>query len=263
MLSKIKSVHLQDFPSVANINDEKELTEDMDMIRDICSTALAVRDRNNLRVRLPLNKLTVIGKGTERLKQYQKIIADEINVKSIDFKSEIGDLAKLKLQLDFKKVGAKLGGKMKDILVALKKGEWKRLPNNELDIDGVKLVAGEYLMKLEAKDPKSTGVLANSNVLVQLDVNITDDLKLEGLARDIVRLIQQNRKNANLNISDKIHLFISTDDDFLKKAINKHSEYIQAQTLSKSIEIGDKKGKHNFNHKIGEKNLGISFDVVK
>jgi isoleucyl-tRNA synthetase len=263
MLSKIKSVHLQDFPNVANLKDEKELIADMDMIRDICSSALSIRDKKNLRVRLPLNKLVVIGKNVGGLKKYQHIIADEINVKNVEFKNEIGDLAEFKLQLDFKKLGAKLGGKMKDVIVASKKGEWKKLPNNEIKIGGIKLTEEDYSLNLIPKNTDSTGVLSTNDALVELDIVITEELKLEGLARDIVRLIQQNRKEADLNISDKIHLFISTDNEEVKKAINANSTYIKEQTLSTSIEIGDKKGEFNFENKIENGVVKIGFEVAK
>jgi len=263
MLSKINSVHLQDFPNVSNIKDEKELISDMDMIRDICSTALSIRDKKNLRVRLPLAKLTIIGKNVSKLKKYKHIIANEINVKSVEFKNEIGDLATLKLQLDFKKLGAKLGAKMKDVLIASKKGEWKKASNDEIEIGGIKLSKEDYSMNLVPKNTDSTGVLSSNDALVELDINITEELKLEGLSRDIVRLIQQNRKKADLNISDKINLFISTTDELVKKAINENSEYIKEQTLSNSIEIGDKKGEHSFENKIEKNDIVIGFNVVK
>lgn len=264
MLSKIKSVHLQEFPKVEDIKEEGELITDMDMIRDICSTALAIRDKKNLRVRLPLNKLTVIGKEVAGLKKYQYIIADEINVKNVEFKTDIGNLAELKLQLDFKKLGSKLGGKMKAVLIALKKGEWKKLPNNKIEIDGVRLTEEYYSMKLVPKNIESTGVLSSNNALVELDINVTEDLKLEGLARDIVRLIQQNRKKADLNISDKINLLISTDSDFIQKAIKENLEYITEQTLSNSLKInGEKKCEYNFESKAGDKVIKICFDVAE
>jgi len=263
MLSKIKSVHLQDFPNVLNIKDEKDLIVDMDTIRDICSTALSLRDKKNLRVRLPLNKLTLIGKNVDGLKKYQYIIADEINVKSVEFKNEIGDLAEFKLQLDFKKLGTKLGGQMKNVLIASKKGEWKKLSNNEIEIGGIKLSEEDYSLNLVPKNTDSTGALSTNDTLVELDIIVTEELKLEGLARDIVRLIQQNRKEADLNISDRINLFISTNNELIKKAINENLTYIKEQTLSNSIEIGDKKGKYSFEDKIEGEVIAIGFEVVK
>jgi isoleucyl-tRNA synthetase len=263
MLSKIKSVHLQKFPNVSEIKNEKELITDMDMVRNICSAALSIRDQKNLRVRLPLNKVIIIGKNIKGLKKYQNIIANEINVKNVEFQDNITDLAELKLQLDFKKLGAKLGAKMKDVLTALKNGNWKKLPNNELEINGIKLTAEDFTMNLIPKNPDSTIVLSNNDALVQLDTIVTEELELEGLSRDIVRFIQQSRKKADLNVSDRINLFIFTDNDFIKKAIEKNLEYIKKQTLGNSVEISEKKGKYAFEEKIEKGFIKINFDVIQ
>ena len=110
------SIHLQDFPDLGFINSDTKLEEDMDLVRVICSTVLAIRDLMNLRVRLPLQSLTIIGKNAKRIQLYSDIIADEVNIKSINSDENISQFGDLKLKINFKKVGAKFGAKMKDII---------------------------------------------------------------------------------------------------------------------------------------------------
>ena len=96
-MNKNLSVHLQNFPDVSFLNSDADLVADMDMVRQICSAALFIRDQKNLRVRLPLNTLNIIGRKASQMLQYKDIIADEVNVKNIKITPEIGDLAELKL----------------------------------------------------------------------------------------------------------------------------------------------------------------------
>jgi isoleucyl-tRNA synthetase len=132
MINRKSSVHLQDFPDISFLPNEKELVADMDLVRSIASTALSIRDNKNLRVRLPLNKLIVIGKSAARILPFKEIIADEVNVKSIEIKDEISELAELKLQINFKKIGAKFGSKIKEITEAAKKGDWQKISDKEI-----------------------------------------------------------------------------------------------------------------------------------
>ncbi len=123
MLDK-KSVHLQNFPDISFIDNNEQLVSDMDIIRHICATALFIRDQKNLRVRLPLNKVTIFNYGSNKtsllniktMESYQNLIKDELNVKNvevIEIENENKDVAELKLQLNFKKIGVKFGAKMK------------------------------------------------------------------------------------------------------------------------------------------------------
>jgi len=267
-MNKNLSIHLQNFPGLSFIPDEIDLVSDMDMVRDICSAALFIRDSQNLRVRLPLNKLTIIGHNATRMMAYKEIIADEVNVKNIDIINEIGDLAELKLQINFKKIGAKLGTKMKEVSSAARDGKWKKIEEksgkNKVDIAGVILENDEFEIKLITKDSASTAPLSSNDCLVQLDIKITRELEEEGIARDIIRAIQQNRKDANLNISDHIKIQIfSSNAEFL--AITRlYENYIKEQTLTDKVEILENNQittKHKFDNKIEEVEINIGIDL--
>ncbi len=233
------SVHLQDFPDVSFLSDEKELVADMDLVRSIASTALSIRDNKNLRVRLPLKSLTLIGKNAVRILPFKEVIADEVNVKSIEIKEEISELAELKLQINFKKIGAKYGAKIKEITAASKSGDWKKIAENEIEIAGVKLVDDEFEIKLTTKnsDEKKFAILPlpTNDYLVQLDIEVTKDLEDEGIARDIVRAVQQNRKDADLNISDHINLQIFADNSRILEVAKSFENYICEQVLADSL----------------------------
>jgi isoleucyl-tRNA synthetase len=271
MINKNLSVHLQDFPDLSLIKSEEALVNDMDMVRDICSAALFIRDKKNLRVRLPLNKLTIIGKNSRSMNDYKDIIADEVNVKNIEIIDEIGDLAELKLQINFKKVGAKFGAKMKEISNAAKDGNWKKIINNgveTIEVAGEILDHDDFEIKLITKDPESIVPLPSNDCLVKLDIVVTKELEMEGVARDIIRTIQQNRKDANLNISDRIKIKLFSGNFDFAEVIKTHGNYIKEQTLTDEIEIISDWGSLNncqfkFDNLLDNADLRIGIDIKK
>ena len=240
MIDRKISVHLQDFPDISFLDDEKELVADMDLVRAVCSVALSIRDQKNLRVRLPLNKLIVIGKNAAKILPFKEIIAEEVNVKSIEIKEEIGDLVEVKLQINFKKIGAKFGSKIKEITVASKSGEWKKTSEKTIEIAGVELADDDFEIKLIAKnqDEKKfvSSSLPSNDCLVQLDVEVTKELEDEGIARDIVRAVQQNRKDADLNITDRIKLQIFSSNKRILEIAFAFQNYIREQVLADILE---------------------------
>jgi isoleucyl-tRNA synthetase len=239
MINRKSSVHLQDFPNLSFLPDEKDLIASMDLVRNLCSVALSIRDNKNLRVRLPLNKLIVIGKNAERILPFSEIIAEEVNVKSIEIKEEISELADLKLQINFKKIGAKFGNKIKEITAAAKNGDWKKSSEKEIEIAGIVLHGDDFDLKLATKnnDEKKFAIAAlpTNDYLVQLDIEITKELEDEGIARDIIRAVQQNRKDANLDISDRISLKIFSNNLRILDAAKIFESYIKEQVLSDSL----------------------------
>lgn len=268
MINRKISVHLQDFPDVSFLSDEKELVSNMDLVRSVCSTALSIRDNKNLRVRLPLNHLTVIGKNAAKILAFKDIILEEINVKNLTIKEEISDLAELKLQVNFKKIGAKFGPKIKEITVASKSGDWQKISDRQIAIAGVTLLDDDFEIKLTPKniDDKKFAILAlsSNDCLVQLDIEVTKELEEEGIARDIVRAIQQNRKEADLNISDRIQIKIFSSNKNILTVAEKFSSYIEEQTLSTKLETSeasDFKGQTEFffENKIDDGDLVIGF----
>jgi isoleucyl-tRNA synthetase len=256
------SIHLKNFPDVSFLKDEKDLVAAMDMVRDVCSSALFIRDQRNLRVRLPLNKLTIIGKKAAAMLEYKDIIADEVNVKNVEILEEIGNLAEIKLQVNLKKVGAKLGSKLKEINLAIKENNWQKIADNKVEIAGEILVDDEFEIKLITKNSNNIVALPSNDCLVELDIVVTEELEEEGLARDLVRVIQQNRKDANLDISNHIKIVINGDEK-ISEVVKKYQNYIAEQTLSDEVLIGENADyEHSFVNKIDDVEVIIKIKVV-
>jgi isoleucyl-tRNA synthetase len=259
------SVHLQDFPLMDGFGVDQNLVDSMDIVRAICGTILSIRDKNNLRVRLPLNKMTIIARDADRIKDFSSIILDEVNIKNIEFLTDIENYGEKKLTLNFSKVGAKIGAKMQSVVAASKNNKWTLNKNNKLEIEGFELNDDEYTISWVSKNDM-VFVVTGYDVLILLDLNITPELEREGMARDIVRMVQQYRKEATLDVSDKIELFLVTNDNFTKESIETYKNYIQYQTLAAKLTVKSNKnnGEFNFEENLGEQGiLQISFNKIK
>ena len=264
-MSNLDSIHLQDYPDVSNINFDDELVKEMDLVKEICSVALFLRDKENLRVRLPLNQIKIIGNDIEDLKKYKDIIADEVNVKNVVFESDIDKIATFVIEVDLKKLGSKYGEKLRDIMKAVKENKWKKADNDKIEIANTILEKDEYSIKLKPKkESKNMQALSNNKAIIELDFNITPELELEGLARDLIRIIQQNRKDANLVLSDRITLSLKTSSQKLIKAIQDNVEYIKNQTLAKELDIVDNISEEfSFGEEIDGDFINIGFTIFK
>jgi isoleucyl-tRNA synthetase len=241
MINRDISVHLQDFPNVNFINDELVLIENMDLIRSICSVALSIRDNKNLRVRLPLKSLTIIGKNSQKILPFAEIIADEVNVKEVLIEEEISNFANNKLQINFKKIGAKFGTKIKEITQAVKENNWQKINDNTIKIAGIELVDDDFEIKLAIKniDENKFAICAlpSNDFLVMLSTEMTRELENEGIARDITRAIQQNRKDINLEITKHIAIEIFATNPRITEVVQHFDNYIKTQVLASKITL--------------------------
>ena len=266
MIDRKISVHLQDFPSVSFLSEEKDLVTSMDLVRAICSATLSIRDNKNLRVRLPLAKLIIIGRDAKKILSFADIIKEEVNVKSLEIKEEIGDLAELKLQINFKKIGAKYGTKVKEITEAAKKNDWKKVSEKEISIAGINLIDDEFELKLVSKNQDDKkfvfAALPNNSGQIQLDIEITKELENEGIARDIVRAIQQNRKDANLDITNRIKIKIFSKNSRILEVAKDFENYIKEQVLGDELIVAENEAQIKSASKISFENKLDDGDLV-
>ncbi len=224
------SVHLTDFPTLSEFTVNHELVSTMDKVLDICSNSLFVRSLENIRVRQPLASLSVISKDNDSLKIFEDLIKDEINVKSVIYRDDLESYATKKLSINFPVLGKRLPHKMKDIIVASKKNEWE-LTKEGLKISGEILTSDEFSVILEPHQGiKGAKAFADNSGLLVLDLELTPALIQEGTARDLVRSIQQARKDADFSISDRIMIEITGDLD-LSEILKQYGDFIQEQTL--------------------------------
>jgi isoleucyl-tRNA synthetase len=232
----IPSVHLSIFPDVSAFPNDIALINAMDLVRDVCNTALSIRNAQNIRVRQPLASLTLAGAKADEIQAFQSIIQEEVNVKSVKFIADFSVFAEQKLSIQFPVLGKRLPDKMKQIIPAAKKGEWKISANGGVEIIGEILQPEEFNLLLEAKPEfkKSAQALSQNDSLVLLDLEISADLKDEGIARDTIRLIQEARKNAGFDISDHIELALISTEKNLNAALEKFQHEIASQTLTRA-----------------------------
>ena len=234
-----ESIHLELFPRL-NYNVDTKLITEMERVRDACTAALHIRNEVGIRVRQPLAKVTFIGVSEQNLNDdLVKLILDEINVKTWENldNSKIEQFANYKLQVKFPVVGKRIPTKVKDVIAAQKQNQWK-LQNGKISIAGEELLPEEFDLLLEPKAEFKSSICAlpSNDALVLLDLKLTEELKLEGYARDIVRAIQQARKDAGLELTDRIDIAISSNDNDLKKAVEQWNAYILEQTLGIKIQ---------------------------
>ena len=231
------SVHLTDWPDASEFPDEPELVRDMDRVRDVCSTALALRKEHNLRVRLPLAELTVAGAESGRLEPFADLVREEVNVKRVSTSDDLEALARFDLKVNARAVGPRVGKEMKAILAAARAGEWTSSEGGVITVAGHEIAADEYELRLlprEDGDSSATGALSTNDAVVALDVEIDADLEREGLARDVVRQVQIARREAGLDVSDRVSLFLSGGDAVVA-AVEAHSDYVREQVLAEHL----------------------------
>ena len=228
-----ESVHLADYPSLAEIEEDADLVEKMDFVQDLCSTAKFIREEKNLRNRLPLRSLTVIGK--ELTPAYQDIVKDELNVKEVKFDNNLENYASKKVYLYTPLLGKALGKAMGGVMAAYKQGQWSLNEDGTLSIGGENLSKDLFEVRLEMKEGIAGKAFADNKAVVTLDTVVTDELKREGMARDFVRLVQTLRKDKDFNISDRIELSYETADAELALALRENEGYIAEQVLAVKV----------------------------
>ena len=242
-----RSVHLEDWPDASKLPHDQKLVEAMDQVRTVSSVASSLRKGNGLRVRLPLAKLTVVTKNAQSLAEFADIIAEELNVKSVnlvelslDSTSEFGVIKRL--TVNSRAAGPRIGKSVQAVIQAAKAGDWSEI-DGVVIAGGVALVEGEYEIDLVADlteavaDEAPTefiGILPSGGFLI-LDGKVTAELAAEGLARDVIRAVQQARKDADFDVSDRIKLTLTATDDVLA-AVAEHSALVKSETLTLELE---------------------------
>ena len=233
-----RSVHLTDWPDAELFPVDGELVATVDGVRMITSTALSLRKQAGLRVRLPLSRLTVVTPGTERLAEFAEILRDELNVKDIDFIELADDSAARwgitnRLAVNARVAGPRLGRGVQTVIQAAKTGAWSDI-DGVVTAGGVALMPGEYEMTMETAGVAEGLALAllPGGGFVLLDTVTTPELEAEGLARDLVRVIQDARKAAGFDVSDRISLSVYAESESDLAAALRHADFIAAETLA-------------------------------
>jgi isoleucyl-tRNA synthetase len=231
-----RSVHLEDWPDAALFPDDDALVASMDRVREVASAGLALRKAQGLRVRLPLARLTVV--SDESSEAFADILRDELNVKAVEFTALTPDSLDAfgitkKLSVNSRALGPRLGKQVQSVIQAAKAGDWS-VSGDTVIVGGIALEEGEFELELEAADPSSAISFLEDGGFVILDTETTPELEAEGLARDIIRAVQDTRKAAGLEVSDRIALVITGSSASDIAALEQFADTIAGETLSLS-----------------------------
>ena len=175
--------------------------------------------------------------GVRRMTAQLQRLGHEVNVKRVELSQEIDAYASFGLKVNSKALGPRLGKAMKDVIKASKQGEWTTRDDGGIEVAGEVLEEGEFSLTLRPKDGVACQALPGNDAIVVLDLKLTPELVQEGMARDLVRVVQQARKEAGLHVTDRIRLVVPVVGEW-REAVEAFRDYVGEQTLATQIEIG-------------------------
>jgi len=212
-LTQERSVHLASWPSAELLPSDDNLVYTMDLVREICSQAHSLRKASGIRARLPLSSIIIFSQHNGDLAAYEQLIAEEINTKNVKFEHNPDPYINRELTIIPSVLGPRIGSRTQDIIRNAKSGNYSTDDSGNITVDGIALNSGEYKLSLKPIDEKTTRVLDDYNTTIVLDLSLTDELLSEGVTRDLIRHIQQARREAELLVSDRIELILLLQND--------------------------------------------------
>ena len=254
-----RSVHLADWPSASELVSDPELVLVMDRVREVCSVALSIRKAHARRVRLPLSELTVSHSDAQQLSGFIDIIADEVNVKKVSLSHETSAAASAVLQVNPGALGPRLGGRTQDVIKSVKSGDWRQ-EGDRVFAGDIELFEGEYSLKMAVTAGAASAALGDGLGMVTLNIEVTPELAAEGTSRDLIRLVQQARREAGLEVSDRITLTLGVPEA-LRNLMQPFLEDLSSETLATSLRWADGEANTNLDGEaifIGVERAGIS-----
>lgn len=241
--NNVESVHLAKFPVYDASVVDKRLEEQMELAQKLTSLTLALRKKADIKVRQPLSHIMIPSTAAnieENLKAVEDLIKAEVNVKDIRIVASSDGILVKRIKPDFKKLGPKCGKAMKSVANALQTLAQAEIRKFEeagkyiINVDGTEIEVAVTDVEIFSEDIPGWLVANDGNLTIALDITVTDELKQEGLARELVNRIQNMRKGSGLNITDKINISYKSDNDY-KTAIEAFAGYIMQQVLAVSI----------------------------
>ena len=259
------SVHLSAFPKAEASEIDTTLEQRMELAQKVTSMVLSLRKKEHVIVRQPLQKICIPATDAcqkENIEAMSQLILDEVNVKELEFVE--GDMLEKKVKCNFRVMGKKFGKLMKAVAAAV--GTLSQDAINELsvngsvqvDVDGQTVEIVREDVEIVSEDIPGWTVANDGALTVALDLEITEELKNEGMAREIVKRIQAYRKSSGFEITDHIHVVLSHDDN-LQKAVEAYHDYICSQVLADKLEFGAPES----GEELDFEDFKISVDITK
>ncbi len=231
------SVHLDDWPRPVEGWSDTKLRRDNETIRMVVSMARAIRSENSIPNRQPLDRILIVGVPNDVVAQYTDVIKREVNVDHVEIHDDPGDLATSRIVPNPRVLGPKLGAQVQEVIRAARAGAATLRDDGSAKVSGVTLGPDEFSTVLEPAS-EDLGVAADGSVVVALDLALTPELILEGHARMLLRHIQNLRKTADLDVSDRILLTLS-ESDLASELVRVHGKFLSAESLATSIRVCD------------------------
>ncbi len=238
------SVHLCDFPTAAGAKRDPDLEQQMRIVMDVVVMGRQLRKDNDAKVRQPLRRLDVVSRDSDLLNQVdelKEIIEEELNVRNVVFGDDETGFATLSAKANFKVLGPRFGKQMKEIagaISSLKADKLKTLATGEsisIDLNGERIPLSSEDVMVSHNPKEGLAVQTQGALVVALDLELDDDLRREGLVRELVKEVQNLRKTSGLEVTDRIHLNISSDEA-VREAVAEFENYIQSEVLATELE---------------------------
>ncbi|MDR2147687.1 MAG: isoleucine--tRNA ligase [Tannerella sp.] len=242
---KAESVHLADFPKFDESVIDKTLEERMQLAQTISSMVLALRRKVSIKVRQPLQTIMIPALNDvqkENIKAVEPLILSEVNVKELQFVDSGAGILVKKIKPDFKKLGPRYGKIMKQLAASIQImsqeeiAEFEKRSVYSFDIEGQRAEITSDDVEIISEDIPGWLVANEGNITIALDVTVTEDLRREGVARELVNRIQNLRKSSGLDITDKIKIEITSPPE-IGESVRDYSDYIQKQVLAVSLDM--------------------------
>jgi len=243
-----ESVHLAEFPVSNSDYIDKSLERKMENAQTISSLVLSLRAKEKIKVRQPLQKIMIPVENAsqkEEILAVSNLIKHEVNVKEVELLEDASDILVKQIKPNFKTLGPRFGKDMKVIASAINafsSEDIKKIEQSgalDLDINGKSITLGLEDVEIKSQDIEGWLVANEGTLTVALDVTITEELRKEGIARELVNRIQNLRKDSGFDVTDKIDVFLQKDENIVS-AVNTNMEYIKTETLTEELEITDK-----------------------
>ena len=245
----IASVHLANFPKADESAINADLEEKMFMAQKITSLIHSIRKANSIKVRQPLSRVLIPVLNEKMRKQIQDIedlILSEVNIKKIEYIDDASDVLVKKIKPNFKKLGKEFGAKLKEVgalITAFTKEDIRAIEKeNAYKIklsDGTDATLTLEDVEISSEDIPGWLVASEGSVTVALDINISEELKKEGIARDMVNRVQNMRKDMGLDVMDKIKITVQKKNELIDAALTANKEYICSETQALSLTLAD------------------------
>ena len=256
-----QSVHLTDWPDSEILPEDKPLVENMDRIRDAASTALRLREDEGIRVRLPLSSMVIAGPGSSSLSNFLELLTDEVNVKEIKLIEDLDKYATYSLQPNGSLLGPRLGKEVQSVFAAAKSGDWELNEDGTAKVADVLLNAEEFELGLQPHEGITAATLNSGDAIIILDTEITEDLAKEGIARDVIRQVQQARRDAELVVTDRIQIWLDGGETILE-GVKTFEEYVASQILATEIIYGRAENPDVSTTQVEIENSDLTFSIV-